>query len=84
MATRPVLHRAIEKTKNKASDYNENFDLMMDYIDNTLDECKDYVDDYFPSVTGQSGKFLTNNGTTASNIVSKKREMRCISLFCIV
>ena len=40
MATRPELHVAVAKTKNKASDYNDNFDMMMDYIDDTLDEIK--------------------------------------------
>lgn len=63
MATRPTLHIAVAKTKNTASDYNDNFDMMMDFIDNTLDECKDYVDDYMPPLSGQAGKILTNDGT---------------------
>ena len=66
MATRPTLKQAVAKTKNKASDYNDNFDLMMQFVDDSIDEAKDYVDDFMPSVTGQSGKVLTNDGTEAS------------------
>lgn len=66
MATRPELHIAVAKTKNKASDYNDNFDMMMDFIDDTLDECKDYVDDFMPEVTGQAGKVLTTDGTNTT------------------
>lgn len=66
MATRPTLHIAVEKTKNTASDYNDNFDMMMDFVDDTLDECKDYVDDFMPTVTGQAGKVLTTDGTNTS------------------
>ena len=66
MATRPTLHRAVAKTKNTASDYNDNFDMMMDFVDESIGEAKDYVDDFMPSVTGQAGKFLTNDGTDTS------------------
>ena len=66
MATRPTLHRAVAKNKNTASDYNDNFDMMMDFIDDSIGEAKDYVDDFMPSVTGQAGKFLTNDGTDTS------------------
>lgn len=66
MATRPELNEAVAGQKNKASEYNENFTLMMGYIEDNLTESKNYVDAYMPSVTGQSGKFLTNNGTTVS------------------
>ena len=66
MATRPSLNIAVAKKKNKASKYNENFELMMDFVDATLGECKDYVDAYMPSQTGQGGKYLTTNGTSAS------------------
>ena len=41
MAERPNLHIAVAKTKNKASEYNDNFDMMMDFIDATLAEAKD-------------------------------------------
>ena len=67
MAIRPSLNIAVAKRKNKASEYNENFELMMDFIDDTLDECKDYVDAYMPSITSSTkGRFLSNNGSTAS------------------
>jgi len=66
MATRPELHIAVAKTKSKASDYNDNFDMMMDYCEAVALEDKTYVDTFMPTVTGQSGKFLTNNGTATS------------------
>ena len=67
MATRPTLNVAVAGTKNTATKYNENFDLMMDFIDASIDEAKDYVDGYMPEMSAStSGKFLTNNGTTAS------------------
>lgn len=57
MATKPVLRRAVAGQKSKASDYNWNFDQMIDYLDNSVielneeitnnsnnvDELKDYV-----------------------------------------
>lgn len=66
MATRPTLHRAVAKTKNTASDYNDNFDAMMDFIDDSIAEAKTYVDGFMPSVSGKAGKFLTNDGSSAS------------------
>lgn len=66
MATRPELHIAVAKQKSKASEYNDNFDMMLNYIDDSIQESKDYVDGFMPDVTGQSGKFLTNNGTSTS------------------
>ena len=67
MAIRPSLNIAVAKRKNKASEYNENFELMMDYIDNTLDEAKDYVDAYMPSISSsKKGKFLSNDGSEAT------------------
>ena len=67
MATRPELHIAVAKTKSKASDYNDNFEMMMDYVDDSIQESKDYVDDYMPSISSSTnGKVLTNNGTEAS------------------
>ena len=57
MATKPILRRAVAGTKSKASDYNWNFDQILDYVDNSVielneaitnnsnnvDELKDYV-----------------------------------------
>ena len=45
MAIRPTLHRAVEKTKNTATNYNENFDLMMQFVDDSVVEAKTYVTD---------------------------------------
>lgn len=66
MATRPELHRAVQGTKNTATNYNDNFDAMMDFIDDSIDEAKSYVDDFMPSQTGQAGKTLMTDGTNAS------------------
>lgn len=66
MAIHPDLKRAVPKTKNTAKDYNDNFDKMMNFVDETLLECKTYVDAYMPDQSGQAGKFLTTNGTIAS------------------
>ena len=66
MATRPELHIAVAKTKSKASEYNDNFDMMMDYCEAVALEDKTYVDNFMPSVTNNGGKFLTTNGTTTS------------------
>lgn len=38
MATKPVLRRAIAGQKSKASDYNWNFDQMINYLDNSVVE----------------------------------------------
>lgn len=45
MATRPELHIAVAKQKSKASEYNDNFDMMMDYCEAVSTEAKNYVDD---------------------------------------
>lgn len=66
MATRPELHIAVAKQKSKASEYNDNFDMMLDYIDDSIQESKDYVDDYMPTISSStSGKVLKNNGSNA-------------------
>ena len=67
MAIRPTLNIAVAKKKNKASEYNENFELMMDFIDSSIGEAKDYVDGYMPAVSASTAtKFLTNNGSATS------------------
>lgn len=63
---RPELNIAVAGQKNTASAYNENFDLMLDYIDEETTAAKDYVDSFMPSQTGQAGKILTTDGTNAS------------------
>lgn len=64
MATRPELHIAVAKAKSKASEYNDNFDMMMDYVDAVALEDKTYVDGFMPDVTGNAGKFLKTDGET--------------------
>lgn len=66
MAIRPDLYRAVQGTKNTATNYNGNFDKMMNFIDDSIDEAKGYVDDFMPSVSGQAGKVLTNDGNETS------------------
>ena len=67
MATRPALHTAVAKTKNKASDYNENFELMMSYCETVAAETTSYMSTYMPTISASTtSKFLTNNGS-ASN-----------------
>lgn len=63
---RPELNQAVAGQKNTASAYNENFDLMLDYIDTETTAAKDYVDSFMPSMLGQTGKILTTDGTDAS------------------
>ena len=75
MATRPELHEAVAGQKSKASEYNDNFDLMMDFVDNSIDEAKDYVEGFMPAISAStSGKLLTNDGSDASwvNFINNK------------
>ncbi|MCQ2975134.1 MAG: hypothetical protein MJ211_10060 [Bacteroidales bacterium] len=53
---RPSLNLAVAGQKCRASEYNENFELMMDYIE----------DNVVPDQTGKSGKFLTTDGEKLS------------------
>lgn len=41
--TRPTLHVAVAGQKSKASDYNDNFDLMMDYLEDSIDELRTWT-----------------------------------------
>lgn len=66
MATRPILERAVPNTNITADMWNGNFDKIMQYADDTLEDAKDYVEGYMPQQIGQAGKFLSTNGTTAS------------------
>lgn len=52
MATRPSLNIAVQGTKNTATKYNENFEMMMTYCEDVAAEDKDYTDnaiEYFNS-----------------------------------
>lgn len=42
--TRPELHVAVANTKNTATNYNENFSMMLDYIEDEVQAAKDHVD----------------------------------------
>lgn len=66
MATRPTLERAVPNTNITADMWNGNFDKIMQYADDTLEDAKDYVEGYMPQQTGQAGKFLSTDGTTAN------------------
>ena len=67
---RPVLKQAVAGEKSKASDYNENFEKMMSYVDDAIDcvnDAVDYVDNTLTIYTkintlGTSGTIaLTTN-----------------------
>jgi len=66
MAERPTLKQAVAGQKSKASDYNYNFSELMDFVDASVLESKNYVDSFMPDQTSNAGKFLTTNGTSAS------------------
>lgn len=57
MAERPSLHIAVAGQKSKASEYNDNFDMMMDYVEEVCEEATDYVDD---QVDNKADKTLSN------------------------
>lgn len=58
MATRPALRTAVAGNKIKASEYNDNFTDMLNYLEDVVDDMEDYVGNFIPDVTGQNGKFL--------------------------
>lgn len=64
--TRPELHIAVAGQKNKASEYNDNFDMMMTYCEAEAQTSKDYVDSFMPTQTGNANKFLKTNGSSTS------------------
>lgn len=64
--TRPELTEAVAGTKNTAKAYNDNNDAILDYIDQEVAAAKTYTDGKIPSQTGNAGKYLTTNGTSAS------------------
>ena len=61
---RPSLHVAVAGTKNKASEYNENFDMMMDYCEEVSQASKDYVDANVDGKAELSPTIITLTGTT--------------------
>jgi len=66
MAIRPALRTAVAGNKIKASEYNDNFTDMLNYLDDVVDDMEDYVASYMPTQTGQGGKYLSTNGTSAT------------------
>ncbi|MCQ2957299.1 MAG: hypothetical protein MJ180_00180 [Candidatus Gastranaerophilales bacterium] len=65
MATRPTLHIAVANTKSKASDYNENFTLMMNYCEDVAEEDKDYVDS---NINNRADRTLANVTSLSNEI----------------
>lgn len=61
--TRPELHIAIAGQKSKASDYNDNFDLMMDFVEDSMDESETYVQEQL--TTYSDINTLASEGTIA-------------------
>lgn len=70
MATRPELHIAVAKTKSKASDYNENFEMMMTYCEDVAAEDKSYADDAVEYVNGAVAAYENINvvNTTSGQV----------------
>ena len=62
MATRPELHEANAGQKSKASEYNDNFDRMMNYVEDCMDESQDYVQEQLSTYSD------TNTLSTAGEI----------------
>ncbi len=65
MAERPSLHVAVAGQKNKASEYNDNFEMMMDYVEEACTEATDYVDDQVDS----KANLTLSNVTSLSDAV---------------
>lgn len=63
MATKPVLRRAIAGQKSKASDYNWNFDQMINYLDNSVVELENKT-----ATINQA--ILTKADTSLDNLLS--------------
>lgn len=55
MANKPVLRRAVAKTKIKANDYNWNFEQMNNYVDEVMQEAESTVE----SKVSKSGDTMT-------------------------
>ena len=52
MVDRPTLNQAVSGTKNKPSAYNQNFEKMMKYCEDSIAEEKSYVDGEIETMTG--------------------------------
>ena len=66
MTTRPELHIAVAKTKNKASDYNDNFDMTLDYIDNTASDLQSAITSVSDSLSSFVAKTNVANKGSAT------------------
>lgn len=62
MATKPVLRRAIAGQKSKASDYNWNFDQMINYLDNSVGELENETETINQTKATTSLDNLTDSG----------------------
>lgn len=62
MATKPVLRRAIAGQKSKASDYNWNFDQMINYLDNSVVELENETETINQTKATTSLNNLTADG----------------------
>lgn len=61
--TRPELHEAVAGQKSKASDYNENFTLLMGYVEDSIDENETYTQSVLSVYQGVNT--LASSGTIA-------------------
>ena len=65
MATRPSLHEAVAGQKSKASDYNENFTLMMGYVEDSIDDNKTWTQTWTENTVDTPITTLAVSGTIA-------------------
>ena len=73
MATKPVLRRAIAGQKSKASDYNWNFDQMINYLDNSVGELEnktEQIEANSEQIATINQAILTKATTSLDNLLS--------------
>lgn len=62
----PIITPAVAGDKIKATPYNTNFTNFLNYIKAVVADLQEYVLGFVPSQTGNAGKVLKTDGTTAS------------------
>lgn len=67
---RPELNIAVAKTKSKASDYNENFELMMKYCEDCADDTENYVQQQLTTYSDVNTLSASGTVSLTSNTVN--------------
>lgn len=65
MTADPTIEQAVSGSKIKASSYNTNFTNMINYIKACVTDMLTTITSFIPSQTGNTGKYLRTNGTSA-------------------